>query len=571
MRALVTVLALAASVPALEACLRQPHVVINNYYSAPWPEQKPLLPGEGNASVLTPPSHKYGSVVVSSIAAPIPATPSWGNGQTIYLDPANASTHASDSNDCLTSSTPCLSWNQFVVRWGGYATLFDASVSSATSIVALSTEPTNLGEKDPIIWFPYVNSTGGTVPTVTLTCALSGAQVVASGTMGTVTAKNRTLSTPVWMSIASFTGGTPNAGDLIVNSTHASNAIVMGTSASTFLYQPQTNTGFVPQGTFGATIPTEVDTTATGDSYTEYAPCGLNLVLIHQTAISNATAQNSNAFVPLVIQYIHGLYPPSGRGNLGSASSPVVLDGQLLVADSTFDRFVTHHPTGTYPEARFVDNQYGLGYDLESSQFPVNSSGSPDPNPDIASKLNSAAVTVFGGGEAISPATEFGSTLRNAWPDNDFFMAQASGVTVSLRETVSLGCVAVGNSAIVAADDGAHVIAAGTTWGGACSTQNIIWNSGVTSTSSATLITLGQSRWTWTVGDTAATTFFGNLLLRIGTRTNTTACSHSNANNPDVTNCGITFNVANLDTAQGTGGFGDQAFIPGLGSWGNTL
>lgn len=46
----------------------------------------------------------------------------------------------------------------------------------------------------------------------------------------------------------------------------------------------------------------------------------------------------------------------------------------------------------------------------------------------------------------------------------------------------------------------------------------------------------------------------------------TTACNTSNAN-PDVIKCAISLTAANLDLSIGGGGFGGQAFVPGLGAF----
>jgi hypothetical protein len=117
--------------------------------------------------------------------------PSSWNVANWYVDPANASTHASDSNDCQTSSTPCASFGQIVSRWGTKL----PTLAQVTTIQWLS----DAASTDPVDIVPTIVGGGGLVLKGTLVSQIAP-------TIGTFTAKNRSAGTKATITASGQSG-----------------------------------------------------------------------------------------------------------------------------------------------------------------------------------------------------------------------------------------------------------------------------------------------------------------------------------------------------------------------------
>ena len=195
----------------------------------------------------------------------IPASwtvPAW------FIDPTNSSGTASDTNNCTTSATACLTWQEVNVhRWGcGGIPTACPRLRQNTAIEFLSS---HVDDTDPVYFNPSVE--GGIV---TVFGPLGVAQQVASGVLSNVTAKNR--STPQLLLAQS---GATAPGQFVVNSTHPSRAWTYKLSSGS-IYS-------MTEPAVAATVPSTtpcgagVDTWANGDSVIVYQPVAVDLVQIH--------------------------------------------------------------------------------------------------------------------------------------------------------------------------------------------------------------------------------------------------------------------------------------------------
>jgi hypothetical protein len=225
--------------------------------------------------------------LMASFAAPPPVFQTSWTQATWCIDPQNASTCASDTNatcgscSCTSGDGPCSTWAQVAARWGTYSPrlrqdttiTFDSAQTAAT---------------DPIIWTPYEENGSH----LTVQGVLGTAQQVATGTLSSVTAKNR--NTPQLLQ-AAF-GSTLTAGTLIVNSTHPSRAFLRtNVSGTTWTITQPLVAIAMPTSPSG----TEVDTWANGDAWTAYTPVAVNI----ETVVPTYEAFNATTFDNLTSLY----------------------------------------------------------------------------------------------------------------------------------------------------------------------------------------------------------------------------------------------------------------------------
>ena len=117
--------------------------------------------------------------------------PSNWNVAAWFIDPANLSTHASDANDCQTSSTPCVSIGQIVSRWGTKFPTFSVAVTVTFLSDDVATDPWDV--------VPTIIGAGGLVIKGTLV-------QVDTATIGTFTARNRSAGTKATITANGQTG-----------------------------------------------------------------------------------------------------------------------------------------------------------------------------------------------------------------------------------------------------------------------------------------------------------------------------------------------------------------------------
>lgn len=221
------------------------------WFACLWAEAEGLTSGGGGGGPVVPASW---------------LVPAW------FIDPVNGS----DSNSGQSSGAPLKTWAQLINLWGTVS----PTLAQNTVITFLSTQPDNT---DPIVFRPTV--TGGSVVSIQGTAPTV---ITAGVVLATTTAKNRATGTL----LSSNLGATAAAGLLVQNTTSgkSSRAWVYTNVAGNVwrLTQPLSPTA-VPQ----ATVPTEVDTWANGDTVNLLRPVGLNVVEINPIlADYNASADN---------------------------------------------------------------------------------------------------------------------------------------------------------------------------------------------------------------------------------------------------------------------------------------
>jgi hypothetical protein len=180
-----------------------------------------------------------------------------------FIDPANSSGTASDSNNCTSSATPCLTWHQVNdVRWGCQGSPAACPrFQQSTAIEFMSSQADNT---DPVYFYPAAERGS----TIQIFGPLGAAQQIATGVLSNVTAKNR--ATPQLLLAQS---GATAIHQLVVNTTHASRAWTYLLSSGSIYKMTQPEAPITVPGGCGA----EVDTWTNGDSVTVYAPVQVNI------------------------------------------------------------------------------------------------------------------------------------------------------------------------------------------------------------------------------------------------------------------------------------------------------
>jgi hypothetical protein len=245
-----------------------------------------------------------------------------------YIDPANTTTCANDTNNCQNATCgpagsgvgPCRTWAEIVARWGTRSPL----LLQTTTAWFLSSQP---DATDPVIWEPFTMSPAATpilqgVPTQ-----------VATGTLGSVTAKNR--ATP--QLLQADLGASAVLKQLVVNTTHPSSAwVYKNVSGTVFaLSQPMP---LLVAPTQPSSI-TEVDTWANGDAFTLYTLPSVNVVTFTPVV---GDAGPSEAPVGWISRL--SIMDPSGVGNdaINLNGPNIFLSENLINRSENINSFVTH-------------------------------------------------------------------------------------------------------------------------------------------------------------------------------------------------------------------------------------
>lgn len=223
----------------------------------------------------------------------LPVCPSSWSQAAWFVDPNNSSGCASDSNVTCGQSTctsgvpgiadgPCLSYTQITNRWG----TLSPRILQNTIITAMSSDN---GDTD--VWYagPFSLEKGAGIEIAgTLT-------TVQATTLSAVTAKNR--STPQLLQVT-FAAGSLAAGQLVVNTTHASRAwIYKNVSGNTWLMtQPGTASNQTVPTLRNCNNPTEVDTWAVSDVVTVYTVPQINLAYAGAVVQGESSSTFGNGF-----------------------------------------------------------------------------------------------------------------------------------------------------------------------------------------------------------------------------------------------------------------------------------
>ena len=439
-------------------------------------------------------SHTYGAL--GSIYPP----PSWAVANW-YVDPANSTAAASDNNSCTSSGAPCLTWKEIIRRYGTY----EPVLRQNTTVTFLSS---HTDDSDPVIWRPFSSHQ----VVVQIQGSLGASQQIATGTISSLTAKNR--ATPQLLQ-ATFPAGVVSH-LLVVNSTHASRAWTYAQVSGNTYSISQPLTAFVPGTTFN---PSEVDTWANTDSVTLYQPVSVNLVQFKPQLLEGGGGGGSLAYASGYVYNIK-IFQPTG-GEFTRLGSTVGMIESSSARGVTWDVASQTSALGVLPNVNddFI-GAIGIGT--------------------LAAKPSIDATTGIYGG-----LIEFNGYAVGVYFDFDVIMhfgISAAWSNIGTAEVDSGGTLTV--------------------YGGPVDLQrnksgsNILWGAG-------TLNVTGGANFVYPSGanQAAASLKISTLQINGGT----TACSVGTGASA-AWNCGITVTAAHLDAAVGSAGFGGVAYNPGGGS-----
>lgn len=444
--------------------------------------------------------------------------PTWYAAGTIFIDPQNVSTTASDTNNGVTSSTALLTYREATRRWGSIA----PNLGVTTTVTFLSS---HTDDSDPVLWHPIMSN--GAVATI------QGAAPAATAAVFTLNgAKSRTVGSNAFLS-GSFSAGAPAAGVLVTNTTagKSSRAWVHRLSSGIIWNLTQPLAPLVPPSASQA--PAEVDTWASTDTVTLSSPIAVNLVSFSQVPTdANATSNATN---------LGWIYNLTDFDPLGLGVDPVFIGGAVQVQECVFQRGVSFENLqstiagSAYPHDPALVNSYYLGGLFASATMDQTS--------------------VVGGG-TNNFTSSFGSVLF----DGDY-VAGGFGFNFLDGGLFHLGFVYM--DANMQAHGASEVSFTTEVYGG-----HVLYG-----TTGKTLNFAGPSRGTmsgtFTNGWTQAT------IVGTGVQLNGASTGHSVFTAAHVdTDCGaIATTVANLDAASSatcaSSGFGGTAFNPGGASVSN--
>ncbi len=295
------------------------------------------------------PTAAHAAARPAAVGSPGPIIPASWTIPNWYVDPANSTGCASNSNNCTSATCggggvgPCLLVTEITGhRWGTQS----PTLAQNTTITVLSPETLN---QEHIILTPYVvaGSVFGLIDTPTLEGTF---------TLGVVTPKNR--ATAQLLTSTGFAVGNP--GDLVVNATHPSNARIYQIAAGTAtLTQPLAPITIADASDFPSAMPAEVDTWATGDSVIVYSLPLLN--------IDHLVGEGGQT-VPSTIggtSWVQNVLIPDNTGSPGNSYFAIGQPSSTTVAwfvNSTVEPFaIVQGPTAGGVDGSFDVNDWFAG------------------------------------------------------------------------------------------------------------------------------------------------------------------------------------------------------------------
>lgn len=445
----------------------------------------PLTWPEHEAPPVRAPSGPRPKPVLAAGTRP-PIIPSSWTVPAWVIDPVNGN----DNNTCTTNGSACKTYAEIAARWGTYS----PRLRQSTTLTWLTSQPDNT---DPIYFTPFAENDA----TPQIVCSLTQ---VASGTLGSVTAKNR--ATP--QILQADIGASGAIHQLLIDTTAGGRAWVYKNVAGTIfaLSQPLAPAAAPP------TLPngTEVDTFTNGDAFTLNTPVTIDLQL----------------FAPTNGQYVTA-------NNMGYVTNC-----------TTRQAATSRGATFVNSAVRFVESRLSQAAMFVYSQPSANDNGgcfNCDANSGISGGIVTGMTTGSGTGQLVMSAGIVSNLIGAMQVAQDTIVQFAyTATTPGVNSTLGNVCI----------DTGANLNVSGSQL--FVLSGSILWGAG-------NIKTLGVGHITYTAGQGTAT------FINTGTRTidgSATACSHTGAA-PDVINCGINITGANLDAAAGAAGFGGNAFMPG--------
>ncbi len=450
----------------------------------------------------------------SSVANTIPT--SWTTAAW-FIDPANSTGKASDSNACTTAAKPCLTYAEVATLWGTYS----PRLRQNTTITFMSSQP---GNADPVYFNPYIENG----VQVTLQGSLGTAQEVATGTLSNVVTKSRATGQLTEVTLPA--GAAP--GQLVVNTTKASRAWVYKSAGGSnwFLSQP-----LAAWSLSGAAFPAETDTWANNDSVVLYQPVSVDLAQVQPT-VPDAAVNSWNVDLNV---YQLTIFDPLTAPN-AQHLDPLYINSNINISESSVQKAISLGAGAKALDSGFINDDF--------SQSVISSTSGP--------------TMTFWGGQTRYPGAGAFLSLDRADLDGDFIITSVADIYEG-----EYGAIFIDYGGIVALWDGFEV-------GQGSFPLNItaIWGGG-------TLAVLGSSTLGYPPTATATATFLltGGLYLNqnLLDLTNGTVTGPSTACSVDTSasgswKCGIALTAANLDLSVSAGGFGGNAVFPGGGTITNT-
>lgn len=316
-----------------------------------------------------------------------------------YIDGQNITGAASDSNNCTSASTPCLTWNEINnQRWGCLGSPVGCPrIAQNTTITFLSGNAAS----DVAYWLPAVEK--GAIPQIS--CPLSSAQQVCTGTITVTQPKVRTLGANHLLTATICAGAAAN--EFAVNITHPSAAWTeSNVSGNTWTFsQPYTRV----EPPFGGSDPPEVDTWATGDTVTLYQPVEVNLAAVKPLTVGYPTTG------------VGGLYVQNC--NIVPTTTMLTLDPSTLVLESRISSGIEVNGNENAAPVIFI-NDVAMSFVLGSP--PVSAEAAPYWQAGILrSSFDQLSLSLLGGVVVDSDIT-----VNNVQVD-DVYIAAGRTVTVS--------------------------------------------------------------------------------------------------------------------------------------------
>lgn len=249
------------------------------------------------------------------------AVPAW------FIDPVNVSATASDTNDCVTSATACLTYQEINThRWGCLGNpVACPRLRQNTTITYLSAVTT---ANDPV-YFTATMEVG------TWAAFVGSLPAGTAGILSNVTAGGGSTRTALWL--AQVSAGVPAAGSFLVNTTHPSAAWAVAlSSGSIWQWSQPTTRVAVPSTPF--TTPTEV-VWANGDSVTLYAASQIPAAAF---ARITPTIENSGTLGGLV----GGVYTQNMMHFAENSGATELISGNVQLLESELGRIVSSQSGG---------------------------------------------------------------------------------------------------------------------------------------------------------------------------------------------------------------------------------
>jgi hypothetical protein len=474
--------------------------------------------------------------------------PSYGNGLTMYVDPQNASTCASNSNDCVHSSCsgtqgPCANTYGLYNKWQGYEPRFNTTTMTWVDFLSAG------AVGDSFVFRPHVQGNAN----VGVKCDSRGT-AIGSGTLTVSQAKNALSNLDERLT---FSGVTPTGiGNLVVNTTRGSQAwIAYVPSAGVYaMTEPLASASPPLNNTCGFLA--EDESWTTGNSVTIYPAGGCNVNVaevsptFEQTSDAGSTA---GVGANQVVLWRIGFADPSNN------ASPTNIGRGVQILES-------YVPTANYATLHVSDPQNASPYGGIINTFLGGKLATVDVGSGSIINANSNGNTycLYAGGVVGNTTAQLNvhSSNYGALLDANF---EYSG---SIGDLALTGFIKIGE---ITSENNADLWLQGhtfwKTWpdygAGADGNGPLVWGS------KAIVDEPPEAKIVYNSTNGATSTFIsGNaatapiVVNRATGVTPGTACSTCGS----TMTCGIPLTGVNLDNTCGDAGFGGYASIPGGGA-----